>query len=106
LRVVARIVTVAIYALLRVRVTRRHCFSRGGKLRTMIVGVTGTLESVLTQHNELSAGRGRRVLSPFRQALLMRGHGEWAFHADGKHVRVAREAPLQLSSLSFESPAR
>ena len=72
----------------------------------MIVGVTGTLESVLPQHSGISAGRGPRAISPFRQALLMRGHGEWAFHADGKHVRVAREAPLQLSSLSLESPAR
>ena len=72
----------------------------------MNVGVTGTLESVLTQHFGPLAGRGPRAISPFRQALLVRGHGEWAFHPDGKHVRVAREAPLHLSSLSLESPAR
>jgi hypothetical protein len=43
---------------------------------------------------------GTRTVSAFRAALLARGHGEWAFHADGRHVRVARDAPLQLSSVN------
>ena len=43
---------------------------------------------------------GTRRVSAFREALLAHGHGEWAFHADGRHVRVAREAPLQLSSVN------
>lgn len=34
-------------------------------------------------------------MSPFREALLAFGHGEWAF-LDGAIVRVARAEPLQL----------
>lgn len=39
-------------------------------------------------------------MSPFREALLAGGHGEWAFVA-GELVRVAREQPLQLSSCTL-----
>jgi hypothetical protein len=38
-------------------------------------------------------------MSPFRQALLALGVGEWEFRADGCHVRVARLFPLQLGNV-------
>ena len=34
--------------------------------------------------------------SPYRRALIALGLGEWAFSPDGRHVRVARDLPLQL----------
>jgi hypothetical protein len=72
----------------------------------MIVVATATPASASTRDNGASPVRGARAISPFREALLVRGHGEWAFHADGRHVRVAREAPLQLTSVSVSSSTR
>ena len=42
-------------------------------------------------------------MSPFRAALLELGLGEWAFKADGQHVRVAR---IERAQLLFESDGR
>ena len=38
-------------------------------------------------------------MSPFRQACVAAGMGEWGFSADGNHVRVARTQPLQLGNV-------